>query len=502
MEMVAIMREPGWMVLWLIGTAGSLTAALLLVLVSRWWSRRFLRRAFTRLLRDSYMENIWELASGIMRHTPQVAVENSLRAEAGGIIKRPFGSPRRFLHFDHLVFSPAQLVRRPTPEDERVDLAVTIGPCARRPLRVDIPILVSALGYGVSLSAPVKIAIARGAAAVGTATNSGEGPLLPEERQAARHLILQFHRGKWDKELDTLRQADAIEIWVGQGASAGVESRTEAALLPERAKALMGLRPDEDAVLPARMPGIRTKGDWRRLVDDLKAATGGVPIGMKLVPSGMLEADLDIALEAGVDFITLDGAQAGTKGSAPILQDDFGLPTLFGLCRAVRHLERRGVSGTVSLLIAGGLKTPGECLKAIALGADAVYLGSTVLFAAAHNQIAKTLPWEPPTELVFAWGKLAHRFDPEQGARHVAQFLRAYAAEIEVGIRALGKRAIGEVGREDLVALEPWTAQVTGIPLADGSPTASPWLPDPDGNPKPPSRLKSLVRDGLKRWLS
>lgn len=159
-------------------------------------------------------------------------------------------------------------------------------------------------------------------------------------------------------------------------------------------------------------------------MDDLKAATGGVPIGMKLVPSGMLEADLDIALEAGVDFITLDGAQAGTKGSAPILQDDFGLPTLFGLCRAVRHLERRGVSGTVSLLIAGGLKTPGECLKAIALGADAVYLGSTVLFAAAHNQIAKTLPWEPPTELVFAWGKLAHRFDPEQRAARGAVFAR------------------------------------------------------------------------------
>ncbi|HEY8342514.1 MAG TPA: hypothetical protein VIK75_05875, partial [Calditerricola sp.] len=116
-------------------------------------------------------------------------------------------------------------------------------------------------------------------------------------------------------------------------------------------------------------------------------------------------------------------------------------------------------------------------------------------------QIAKSLPWEPPTELVFAWGKLAHRFDPEQGARHVAQFLRAYAAEIEAGIRALGKRAIGEVGREDLVALDPWTAQVTGIPLADGPKTASPRLPDPDGNPKPPSRLKTLVRDGLKRWL-
>lgn len=408
------MREPGWLNLWLSGTVGGLTTILLLMLGFRWWSRHILRRAFTRLLRDPYTENLWELVSGILRHSPQVAVENSLRAESGAIIKRPFGSPRRFLHFDHLVFSPAQLARRPTPDDVPVDLSVTIGPHARRPLRVDIPILVSALGYGVGLSAPVKIAIAKGAAAVGTATNSGEGPLLPEERQTARHLILQYHRGKWDKDLDTLRQADTIEMWVGQGASAGVESRTEAKLLPERAKALMGLSPEEDAVLPARMPGIRSKGDWRRLVDDLKAATGGVPVGMKLVPSGMLEADLDIALDAGVDFITLDGAQAGTKGSAPILQDDFGLPTLLGLCRAARHLECRGVSGAVSLIVAGGLKTPGECLKAIALGADAVCLGSAVLFAAAHNQLANTLPWEPPTELVFAWGKQAHRFDPRE----------------------------------------------------------------------------------------
>lgn len=465
--MVELMKE---LLTFLWAFAGSLAALLLFSLgffvcarsIIKWLVGRFIKR----LMSDKYSENIWEMVTALLRISPRVVVENSLRAHTGHVIERPFGSPRKFLEFDNLVFSPAQLVVRPENEDVYVETRTVIGPKAKKPLVLDIPIMAGGMAFGLGLSEHVKVAIAKGTAKVGTCTNSGEGPLLPEERAAAKYYILQYSAGTWSKETETLRQADAIEIRLGQGAIAGVGGVIPGENVHGRLAELLNVPEGKQVIIPSKHEELPRSKDLKRLVDRLRSVTGGVPIGIKLAPSAWLEADLELAIRAGVDFISLDGGQAGAKAGAPILQDDFGLPTVFALTRAVRYLKQRGVKDKISLLSGGGYAVPGECLKALALGADAIYMGTALLWALTHEQVIKALPWEPPTQLAWYEGTLVDQFDIERSATYLANFLTSFVEEMKVAVRALGKSSIHDVNSSDLVALDEWTSKVTNIPLA------------------------------------
>jgi methylamine---glutamate N-methyltransferase subunit C len=458
---------------WIHFLVGSFAGALLAILCAgliaivfarplmKWGIGRFTKR----LMSDRYPENIWEMVSALTRTSPSIVVENSLRAATGGVIERPFGSPRKYLDFDGLVFSPAQLATLPAPENAPVEMMVAIGPHAKKPLILNIPLLAGAMGYGIGVSEKVKIAIAKGTAAVGTATNSGEGPFLPEERACAKYYILQYNSGHWSKEPEILRQADAIEIHLGQGATAGAASRIPPEFLKGRARELLQVPDGEFLVIPSRHPEIVKPEDLKPLVDKLRTITQGIPIGVKLCASGKLEADLEAAVQAGVDFISLDGGQAGTKGGAPILEDDFGLPTIFALSRAVHYLQKRGVKDRISLLSGGGYATPGQCLKAIALGADGVYMGTALLWAMTHDQVTKSIPWEPPTQLAFYTGSLKDEFHVDKAALSLENFFTSFVEEMKVAIRALGKTSLREVNADDLVALDEWTSTVTKVRL-------------------------------------
>ncbi|WP_369414656.1 FMN-binding glutamate synthase family protein [Collibacillus ludicampi] len=446
--------------------AGLMIFSILLVLVSRFMISLLVHRTLVRFMSDRYAENLWELASALTRMSPQLVLENALRSHKGGVIERPMGSPRKFLHLDGLVFSPAQLAVLPCPEDIPVETTTVIGPSSENPLVLDIPLLISAMGCGVGVSEQTKIALALGATMAGTATNTGEGGFLPEERKLAKHLIIQYHSGKWTKSPEILKQADMIEIHFGQGASVGAPSLIPPEYLQGRARQIMGLKPEETAVLHSRHEEIQEPSDLKNLVDHLRTLTGGIPIGVKIAASGMIEKDLQVALDAGVDVIAIDGGQAGTKGSLPILEDDFGLPTVYALSRAVRFLEQSGQREKVSLIIGGGLFTPGHFLKALALGADAVYLGTSVLFAMTHTQVTKTIPWEPPTQLVFYSGSHKEKFDPARASLYLSNFLNSCMEEIKIAVRALGKSSIKEVNKSDLVALDDLTAKVTGVQSA------------------------------------
>jgi glutamate synthase domain-containing protein 2 len=414
---------------------------------------------------ETYYRNIMTMVSLFQRIDPQILVENSLRADSGKILKRPLGSPKKFPHFEGIMFLPCQMDRLPLKDAEKVDTRTVIGPRARRPLELKIPLIISGMAYGLALSEKVKLALVKAANMAGTAANSGEGPVLPEELREANKYIIQYSRAEWAKDPEILKQADMIEIHIGQGSSAGAPSQVPAKHLRGKAARLMGVAPDGEAEIRSRFPGVSRKGDWRRLVQELRSLTKGAPIGMKMA-IGRVEEDLDIALYAGVDFITLDGAQAATKGTPPILQDDVGLPTVIGLCRAVEYLEKRKKRDRVSLIVSGGIHTPGECLKALALGADAVALGSPLLFASSHTQGSqKVLPWEPPTELAFYTGEKKELYDPDEGAVFAARFLRSTVEEMKLAAAALGKTSLQEVGREDLVALDPVSAQIAGLPL-------------------------------------
>ncbi len=203
--------------------------------------------------------------------------------------------------------------------------------------------------------------------------------------------------------------------------------------------------------------------DLAALIQHLRELTGGVPVGVKLAAGKRFERDLSLAVEAGPDFITVGGSQGGTWGAAPAVEDDFGLPTLFALSRAARFFRREGLRGRISLVVEGKLRNPGEFLKALALGADAVSIGTVALMAAVHTQALKVLPWEPPTELLRYTGRLVQRFDVEQGAASLARFLQSCREEMAEGLRALGKASHRELSPDDLMALDPLTAEICGV---------------------------------------
>lgn len=419
--------------------------------------------AVKTIMTDLYEENLWEFVSAATRTGLQNIVETNLRAEQGKLIERPLGSPRKFPSLDSLMFNFAQLHSLPTPGDRPVDLSVTIGPKAAKPLVLNTPIIVSGMAYGYALSEAFKVALAKGASLAGTATNTGEGAWLDSERKAADKLILQYNRGHWSKETHILRQADAIEIQFGQGAIGGAAHILPAVSVDKTLRKAYGLKANEDVVVHARQPQVHNPKQLRQLVKHLRETTEGIPIGIKIGAGKYVEADLAIAIESDVDFIALCGTAAATKGSPPILQDDFGLPTVFALSRASRFLAEQEVKDQVSLIAGGKLLTPGDFLKAIALGADAVYIGTMALFATAHTQVLNSIPFEPPTQIAWYNGKSQNKFKVEQGAKFLANYLKSCNLELAEGIRALGKTSLQEVNKDDLMALDPLIAEATGV---------------------------------------
>ncbi|RJQ25669.1 MAG: FMN-binding glutamate synthase family protein [Peptococcaceae bacterium] len=423
------------------------------------------RKAIHPLITKKYDQNLWELASSIQRLTPNVLVETELRAHTSAFIERPLGSPRKHPYLDKIMFNIAQLETLPTPEETEIDTGVVIGPAAKRPLKLKIPILISGMGYGVALTEAYKIAFAMGAGAAGTAANTGVGPWLETERKAAKHLILQYPRAAWNKDEKIIKQSDAVEIQFGQGASAGIGKTIKAKTINKKLRQRMGLKSGQDAVLHNRLESVNSQKELATLIDYLRNITGGVPIGVKIAAGKYIEADLKIAVEAGADFISIDGAEAGTHNSLPILQDDFGLPTLIAAARAARFWQEYNLKGRVSLLIGGGLVSPGDCLKMLALGADAVYMGTAVLIAATHTQILKALPFEPPSQIAYEYGKLKDKFNIEEGAESLANFLNATVYEMAEAVKALGKTSIRQVSKEDLFTVDREVAEITGLEL-------------------------------------
>lgn len=479
-----------WFLISLMATLAALTVSglalfLLRSLLMDWVTDRTL----VRLLKEPYPKNLWSLVVGMIRVPPPLLFELEQRAETGKTLDRPLGTIRRMPDFSGIVFTPAQLVRPPLSPEEPVGLTTVIGPHARRPVSLEMPILISAMGYGIALGKPVVLALARGASRAGTAYNAGSGPVLDEVRQESEHLILQYSGGAWNRAEEVLARADMVEIRYGHGAIAATGRVYAASELPAQVRKQIGTSGEGRSMIEAPLPGGTTPAELKALVPRLRALIRGAPVGVKLAATHDLELELAAVLEAGVDVVALDGGQGGTHGAPPVLADDFGIPTSHALHRAVAFLERTGARRDVSLIISGGLRTPGEFLKALALGADAVYVGTAALMAATHGQISKAVPFEPITSITWANGSAVDRFDPEKGAQTVANFLQASAGELREAARALGKRSIQEITREDLLALDRETAETLGLP-----PSWRPPLPVPRKKPVLRTRLLATHR--------
>lgn len=406
-----------------------------------------------RMLQDPYTENVFSLITTMQKLTTRAVIEAGMRAESGKPIQRPLGSPIVRSEWQKILLNPVHMFHLPTPDGVQIQTGVTIGPRARKPLRLEIPILISGMSYGGALGLKAKIALARGASMAGTATNSGEAPLIDEERQEARFFIGQYNRGGWMNDPESLSQLDAIEIQLGQGAQAAAPMSMASHQIGDDLRKAKKLRPGEDAVIHSRLLGVNEPDDIVKLVQRLRGEYG-VPVGIKIAATHFIEKELEVAVRAGVDYFVVDGAEAGTHGGPTTLEDDVGLPTLFALARTVRYLQERGVKEDISVIAAGGLTTPGHFVKALALGADAVYIGSIALVAMIQTQITKAVPTEPPTQLLLYLGKFKEDLDVEKAAEHLAKFLKSCVEEMKLVGYALGKTDLSQFNQQDLVSVD------------------------------------------------
>ncbi|PTX55181.1 glutamate synthase-like protein [Melghirimyces profundicolus] len=418
-----------------------------------------------RMIQDPYTENLFSFVTIAQKLNPRAIIEATMRAESGKPISRPLGSPVIRSPWNHLSFNPVHLYRMPTQDGVQIRTGTTIGPRAKKPLKLEIPILISGMSYGGALGLKAKMGLARGASLAGTATNSGEAPLVPEERREAKYFIGQYNRGGWLNDSESLRQLDAIEIQLGQGAQGAAPMGSSSWQMDESFRKRFEIPEGEDAPIHTRLEGVNSPEEFPPLVRNLRE-TYGVPVGLKTCAGHYLERELDVALEGGIDYIVVDGAEAGTHGGPTILQDDLGLPTLHALARTVRHLEKRGVKREVSVIAAGGLTTPGHFLKAMALGADAVYIGSIALVGMLHTQFNIASPLEPPVQVLLYHGRFKEDFDVEQGAEHLAKFLKSCVEEMKMVAYAIGKTDLSQVDRSDLVSLDRELARILGVDYA------------------------------------
>lgn len=440
----------------------------------KWSSRFFINKtmdsAIKTIMTDLYDENMWEFVSATTRVSPQIIVETNLRSQQGELINRPLGSPKKFPSLDSIMFNSAQLKDLPTPVETPVDTSVVIGKNAKKPFKISLPMMVSAMAYGESLSADAKWALAKGASKAKTAICSGEGPFLASERKAADTYIYMYNRGDWNKDEEILMDCSGIEIQFGQGALGGAGHIIHAKTIDRKLRKDFKYPKGKDAITHSQQLNVQKTTDLPKFIDTLKEISGGVPIGVKLAAGKWLEKDMEIACQGGADYVVLDGAEAATKGGPPILEDDFGVPTVFAVARGAEMLYKTGFNKNVSLIAAGKIRTPGEVLKAVALGADACYVGSITLFAMAHDQVLKALPFEPPTQVVWYDGKFANKFNKKKAANSLAKFFLSCKAELEVGIKALGKTSLQEVNKSDLFSLDETIARGLGIPMAYEAP--------------------------------
>jgi glutamate synthase domain-containing protein 2 len=451
-------------------TAGVIGAAGILgVLGIKYLGHLAVNKIFNSFLKTitnvNYDNNLAEAVTSTMRIGPRVVLETELRANEGKMIERPMGPVNQFPGLDDLKFNIAQIDTLPTEVDTDIDFSITIGKYAKKPLHTNHFMMLAPMAYGVALSKQVKIAMAKGCGAAGVVFNTGAGATVPEVLGLADKIMFQYDRGNWPKPHDIIRKCHAVEIQLGQGSYGGVGFIMKAQQINPELRKEFKIQKGQDLITYSRQPEVQRPEELKNLVDKLRNITGGVPIGVKIAAGKYLEADLCWICNSDVDFIILDGAEAATKGSPPILQDDFGVPTVFAIHRAARWLEKHGFRDRVSLIASGRIRTPGDALKVKALGADACQVGAAALVAIAHNQLHKTLPFEPPTSLTWYGKGMSDKFDIELGAKSLQNFFESCKLEMGEGIKALGKTSISQVNREDLMTTNEMYAKGLGIPM-------------------------------------
>ncbi|MGE3821618.1 MAG: FMN-binding glutamate synthase family protein, partial [Isosphaeraceae bacterium] len=326
-------------------------------------------------------------SSGVF--SPGVIEDIQIKANLARYRIRGFGTlrPRTWATFDDLTFVPGTLTRIPLEGyREKCSTRTILGTrFAKRPLELEIPLMVTGMSYG-ALSKNAKTALARGASRAGTSTTTGDGGMLDVERAESRKLVVEVLPSRYGIDIRHLRQADALELTIGQGAKPGTGGLLLGSKVSEEIAGIRDLPPGVDQRSPCRHPDFLGPDDMVVKIEELREATHWeIPIFVKMGASRVFD-DVRLAAKAGADVVVVDGMEGGTGASPELLQEHTGIPTLAAVCEARAALEDVGLFGKVQLVLAGGLRNGADCAKALALGADACYLGTALLIALNCNR--------------------------------------------------------------------------------------------------------------------
>lgn len=372
------------------------------------------------------------------------------------------GVPRTELpNWDHLQILVAQLARQPLQEDVPVATELVLGPQAAKPLHLRIPLFVSDMSFG-ALSEEAKVSLARGAEQAGTGICSGEGGMLPEEKAASSRYLYELAPGRFGYRPELLEQVQAFHFKCGQAAKTGAGGHLPGIKTTARIAALRGVPVGEPVISPPAFTDLTTVDDFRRFADGVREISGGIPVGFKM-SAQHIEADLDFALDAGADYIILDGRGGGT-GAAPLLfRDHISVPTIPALTRARRHLDRREASGRVTLIITGGLRTHADFIKAMALGADGIALANAAIQAIGCVGARICHTNNCPAGIATQDAALRQRLNIDHAADRLARFLEATVQLMQVMARACGHADLHGFNRNDLTSWHQDVATLAGI---------------------------------------
>ena len=424
-------------------------------------------------------------------HTfPRPVIREIQRAAREGIYDiRGFGAKRRVPTFDDLLLLGASMSRYPLEGyREKCETRVTLGTRhAKKPLTISTPITIAGMSFG-ALSAQAKEALGRGASEVGTSTTTGDGGMTAEERRHSKLLVYQYLPSRYGMNPDDLRAADAIEVVVGQGAKPGGGGMLLGQKITKRVAEMRDLPEGIDQRSACRHPDWTGPDDLEIKIQELREITDWqVPIYAKVGASRPFY-DVQLAAKAGADVVVVDGMQGGTAATQEVFIEHVGIPTLPATRMAVEALKDMGLHREVQLIVSGGIRSGADVAKALALGADAVSIGTAALiamgdngpeFEADYNALGTSAGYyddyqegRDPSGISTQDPELGKRLDAKTAGRRVANYLRCLTLEIQTLARAAGKSDVRNLEPEDLVALTVEAAAMAKVPLA-----GTEWVP-------------------------
>lgn len=372
------------------------------------------------------------------------------------------GVPRHLLpHWDDLQIMTAQMATKPLQEDIAVCTQLIIGPQAKKPLVLDIPLFVSDMSFG-ALSEEAKTTLAKGAELAGTGICSGEGGMLPEEQQANSRYFYELASAQFGYKKELLTQIQAFHFKGGQGAKTGTGGHLPGAKNKGKISQVRGIEEGLPAVSPPTFKDLNTVADFSRFADEVREVTGGVPVGFKL-SANHIERDIQFALDAGADYIILDGRGGGTGAAPEMFRDHISVPTIPALARARRYLDNQGASGRVTLIITGGLRIPIDFVKAMALGADGVAISNSAMQAIGCVGARMCNSNNCPAGIATQKPELRQLLNVENSAVKLQNFFGASVELMSVMARACGHNQLSGFNQNDLATWHREMALLSGV---------------------------------------